>query len=254
MEDFLIFFLIGFIAQLIDGALGMAYGVTTTTFLLNFGMPPVTASAITHVAECVTTGFSAIAHHQLGNVNKTLFLRLLLPGMVGAVLGVMMITHIDGESIKPFIGIYLLIMGLIVLSKAFTVFPPIAVTRHLMPLGFIGAFMDAVGGGGWGPIITSTLLARGHNARITIGSVNACEFFIVFTVSITFFFNQVFIDWQTIIALALGGAIAAPIGAFLCKHIPVKVLLFLVGLLLIGLSSRTIWISLSHHWITFHFN
>jgi uncharacterized membrane protein YfcA len=245
MEDFLLYFAIGFIAQLIDGALGMAYGLTTTTFLLNLGLPPASVSATTHAAECITSGFSAIAHHQLGNVNKSLFFGLLLPGMIGAVLGVFMITSIDGDLIRPFIGIYLFIMGTIVLSKAFTVFPPVAVTRHLTPLGFIGAFMDAVGGGGWGPIVTSTLLARGHDARITIGSVNACEFFIVMTVSVAFFLNHVFIDWQTIVALALGGSIATPLGAFLCKHIPVKVLLFLVGLLLIGLSSRTIWVSFS---------
>jgi uncharacterized membrane protein YfcA len=245
MDDFLIFFVIGFIAQVIDGALGMAYGLTTTTFLLNFGIPPMSASAITHAAECFTTGFSAIAHHRLGNVNRVLFFRLLIPGIIGAILGVFMITHIDADIIKPFIGIYLLIMGIIVISKAFTVFPPMRVTHHLIPLGFIGAFMDAVGGGGWGPIITSTLLARGHNVRFTVGSVNACEFFIAVTVSIAFFFNNVFVGWQTVAALAVGGAVAAPLGALLCKHIPLKVLLFIVGMLIIIMSSRTLWLSLN---------
>ena len=247
MEDLLIFFIIGFIAQLIDGALGMAYGLTTTTFLLNFGVPPITASAITHAAECITTGFSAISHHWLGNVNRTLFFRLLVPGMIGAVVGVLMITHIKAEIIKPFIGIYLLIMGIIVLSKAFTVFPPVIVRHHLIPLGFMGAFMDAVGGGGWGAIITSTLLVRGNDVRMTIGSVNACEFFITVTVSVTFFLSNVFISWQTVAALAAGGTVAAPLGAWLCRHVPVKVMLFIVGLLIIGLSSRTIWLSLTQN-------
>ncbi|MBA3815371.1 MAG: sulfite exporter TauE/SafE family protein [Parachlamydiaceae bacterium] len=247
MEDFLIFFTIGFIAQIIDGALGMAYGLTTTTFLLNFGVPPISATAITHAAECITTGFSAIAHHRLGNVNKTFFFRLLFPGVIGAILGVLLITNIDADIIKPFMAIYLLVMGIVIISKAFTVFPPVTVTHHLAPLGFIGGFMDAVGGGGWGPIITSTLLARGQNARMTIGSVNASEFFISVTVTIAFFFSHTFIGWPIVAALAAGGAVAAPIGAWLCKHIPVKVLLFVVGLLIIGLSTRMLWLSLHPH-------
>ncbi|MFA6916784.1 MAG: sulfite exporter TauE/SafE family protein [Parachlamydiales bacterium] len=244
MDDFWIFLVIGFLAQVIDGALGMAYGVTTTSFLLSFGFPPVTASAITHAAECITTGFSALAHHQLGNVDKSLFFKLLVPGIIGAILGAFMLTYIDGSVIKPIIAVYLLVMGFIIISKAFTVFPPVAVTHHLIPLGFGGAFMDAIGGGGWGPIITSTLLARGLDARTTIGSVNACEVFIATTVSITFFLSNVIIGWQVIAALALGGAIASPFGALLCKYIPVKVLLLTVGFLIIGLSSRTLWLSL----------
>lgn len=244
MEEFLIFLLVGFFAQLIDGALGMAYGLATTTFLLNFGVPPMTASAVTHAAECVTTGCSAFAHHRLGNIDRSLFFRLLVPGVVGAITGVFVLTHIDGDVLKPFIAIYLLIMGFIVISKAFTTFPPKGVAKHLIPLGFGGAFMDAVGGGGWGPIVTSTLLARGHNPRLTIGSVNACEVFIATTVSITFFLSNVMVGWQIVAALAIGGAFAAPLGALLCKHVPVKVLLFLVGLLIIGLSFRTLWLSL----------
>lgn len=244
MEELLIFFAVGFVAQLIDGALGMAYGLTTTTFLLNFGFPPLTASAITHASECVTTGFSAFAHHQLGNVDRTLFTRLLIPALFGALVGVFVLTHVDGTLIKPIIAVYLFIMGCIVISKSFTVFPPQSVTHHLIPLGFFGALMDAIGGGGWGPIVTSTLLARGNDPRTTIGSVNACEVFIATTVTIAFFLSNVMIGWQIFAALALGGAIAAPFGALLCKHVPVKVLLFTVGLLIIGLSSRTLWISL----------
>jgi uncharacterized membrane protein YfcA len=114
-----------------------------------------------------------------------------------------------------------------------------------MPLGFVGAFLDAVGGGGWGPIVTSTLLARGHHAPTTIGSVNASEFFISTTISVAFFLNNVIVGWQAVSALAIGGAVAAPIGAFLCKHIPVRVLLLSVGVLIIGLSLRTLWISLN---------
>lgn len=243
MEEILIFLAIGFFAQVIDGALGMAYGLVSTTFLLSFGVPPVNASAITHASECVTTGFSAFAHHKLGNVDRTIFFRLLVPGMLGAICGVLVLTQVDSDIIKPIMAFYLLVMGIIVISKALTVFPPQSVTSHLIPLGFAGAFMDAVGGGGWGSIVTSTLLARGHHVRTTIGSVNACEVFITATTSITFFFSNVVIGWKIVLALAIGGAIAAPFGALLCKHIPVKIMLFLVGFLIIGLSLRTLWLS-----------
>lgn len=244
MEDFIIFFIVGMVAQLIDGALGMAYGLTTTTFLLNFGYPPVIASSVTHAAECITTGFSGLAHHRLGNVNRYIFLRLLIPGMIGAVIGVVFLTNVDGNAIKPYIATYLFILGCIILTKAFTVFPPQKTSQHLIPLGFFGALMDAIGGGGWGPIVTSTLLASGHDTRTTIGSVNATEFFIATTVSIAFFLSNVLIGWQTVVALALGGAIGAPFGALLCKYMPLKPLMIIVGLLIIVLSLRTLFINL----------
>lgn len=229
---------------MVDGALGMAYGITSTTLLLSLGLPPVLASATTHAAECITTGFSALAHHQFGNVNRELFRRLLVPGMIGAAIGASTLIHVDGDRIKPFIAIYLFILGLIIITKVFREFPPAVVTHHLIPLGFFGAFMDAVGGGGWGPIVTSTLLVRGHDVRTTIGSVNACEFFIAVTASFTFFLSGVQIGWQVVVALALGGALAAPVGAYVCKYVPVKFLLFLVGMLIIILSSRILWTSI----------
>jgi uncharacterized membrane protein YfcA len=243
MEEFLIFVLIGFIAQVIDGALGMAYGITTTTFLLNLGLPPVNASAVTHASETITTFFSALSHHRLGNVDPKFFFGLLLPGILGALVGVFVLTHVDGNLLRPYIAVYLLVMGFVVFCKAFTAFPPPSVVRHLTPLGFFGALLDAIGGGGWGAIVTSTLLARGHDARTTIGSVNATEAFITMTIFIGFFLSNVIIGWQIVLALALGGLVAAPLGAWLCKHIPARVLLFLVGLLIIALSSRTLWTS-----------
>lgn len=244
MEDYIIYFAIGFLAQVIDGALGMAYGLTATSLLLSFGVPAVNASAITHMAECVTTFFSAIAHHRFGNVDKRLFFSLLLPGLIGSILGVLVLTNVDNQIIKPIVGVYLLVMGVTVLIKAFVVFPPKDMGHHLITLGFGGGFMDAVGGGGWGPIVTSTLLAKGQDPRMTIGSVNAVEFFVAVTASLAFFFNEVVVGWKVIAALALGGAIAAPFGAFLCRHIPVKVLLLLTGTLIILLSTRVLWIAL----------
>lgn len=244
MEDFAIYFAIGFLAQVIDGALGMAYGLTATSLLLSFGVPPVNASAITHAAECVTTAFSAISHHRFGNIDKRLFFSLLVPGLIGSILGVLVLTRVDNNIIKPIIGIYLLFMGVTVLIKAFVVFPPRKLGRHLISLGLGGGFMDAVGGGGWGSIVTSTLLARGQCPRMTIGSVNAVEFFVAMTASIVFFYNQVIVGWEIIAGLALGGAIAAPFGAYLCKHIPVKALLMIAGTLIIALSLRVLWITL----------
>lgn len=245
MEDFFIFALVGFLAQLVDASLGMAYGLTSTTLLLSLGFSPVIASATTHAAECVTTGFSALAHHQFGNISYLLFRRLLIPGMVGAMLGSYILVQIDGETIKPFIALYLLILGLVIITKVFREFPPRQITRHLIPLSFCGAFIDTIGGGGWGSIVTSTLVMLGNDVRTTIGSVSACEFFITMTATATFFLSDVEINWKMVAALATGGALASPLGAWLCKHLPVKWLLLIIGTLIICLSMRILWISLT---------
>lgn len=245
MSDFLSFVIIGFLAQLVDGALGMAYGVITTTLLLSIGFPPAIASATTHAAECITTGFSAIAHHQFGNIDRRLFFSLLIPGVIGALIAVFLLTHLEPNTVKPFIAVYLMILGFIILGKAFREIPPRRVTQYLFPLGFFGALLDVIGGGGWGAIVTSTLLAQGNHARTTIGSVNACEFFIALTASAAFLISGTFIGWKVVLGLALGGAIASPLAAWLCKHASVKYLLLVVGVLVILLASRTLWVSLA---------
>lgn len=242
MDYFLYYFLIGFLAQLVDGALGMAYGVISTTLLLSLGFSPLTASTTTHVAEFFTTGFSAISHHQFGNINKKLFFQLLLPGMIGAVIGALLLVKMEGNLVKIFMAGYLMLMGIVIIIKFFMEFPPITITHHLASLGFFGGLMDAVGGGGWGPIVTSTLLARGSDARTAIGSVNACEFFVVMATVFTFFLSGSYVGWGVVAGLALGGALAAPLGAYLCKHVSHKILLLIVGLLIISLSIRTLWI------------
>ncbi len=170
---------VGLAAQTVDGALGMAYGITSTTFLLSTGVPPAAASASVHVAEIFTTAFSGAAHWRLGNVNPALFKRLLIPGIVGAVTGAYLLTSIDGATIKPYVSAYLFVMGLYILFKAFRTIrlrsePPNAV----IPLALTGGFVDAVGGGGWGPVVTTSLVGGGQDPRTTIGSVNAAEFFI----------------------------------------------------------------------------
>lgn len=235
--------LIGFIAQVIDGALGMAYGVSASSLLLGVGVPPAVVSSTVHAAECFTTGASAISHRAFGNVNKALFLGLLIPGVAGAFIGAYLLTMIDGDLIKPYIAGYLMIMGVILIVKAFRAFPSREVTTHLKPLAFFGAFVDAVGGGGWGPIVGSTLMARGSPFRETVGTVNTVEFFVTLSASLGFLIGIGLSHWNVILGLAAGGVVAAPIGAWVCKHVPHRPFLVVVGLVVIGLSLRTLILS-----------
>ncbi len=230
----------GFAAQVIDGTLGMAYGVTASSLLLSFGVPPAVASATVHAAECFTTGASAAAHHAFGNVNRSLFRRLLLPGVLGAAAGAYILSSFPGHALRPYVSGYLLVMGCVIVLKAFREFPPRVVTTHLAPLGFGGALLDAMGGGGWGPIVASTLIARGNDVRLTIGSVNAVEFFVTLAASAVFIVMLGLGNWPIIVGLALGGLVAAPIGAWACTRIPHKPFGVLVGLLVIALSLRAL--------------
>jgi uncharacterized membrane protein YfcA len=230
----------GFLAQVIDGALGMAYGVTASSLLLSVGVPPATASATVHAAECFTSGASAISHHAFRNINRDLFRKLLIPGVLGAIVGAYILSSFPGQMLRPFVSLYLAIMGSIIIVKAFRVFPPRAVTTHLAPLGFVGALVDSLGGGGWGPIVASTLLVRGTGVRETVGSVNAVEFFVTTAASVTFFLTLGLSNWQMIAALAIGGLPAAPIGAWACKRVRAKPMMIIVGVLVVILSLRTL--------------
>src|SRR3990172_3168054 len=186
----LLYVLVGFVAQMIDGALGMAYGVSSNTFLLSLGIPPAAASASVHMAEVVTTGISGISHWRLGNVDWKLVRRLLVPGVIGGVVGAYVLTSIDGNIIKPYIAAYLLVMGGVIIYKAITMTAHHDLDEYHGPrvslLGLAGGFFDAVGGGGWGPVVTSTLVAHGKHPRRTIGSVNFTEFFVTFSESVLF--------------------------------------------------------------------
>lgn len=232
---------VGLLAQIVDGALGMAYGITSTSFLLSTGVPPAAASASVHIAEVFTTGFSGFSHYKLGNVNKALFKRLLIPGVLGAVLGAYVVTSFDGKAMRPWISGYLLLMGLYILLKAFRTIriqtePP----TYVAPLALVGGFVDAVGGGGWGPVVTTSLLGSGQDPRSTIGSVNAAEFFLAIAGGVSFAVMGGFTVWTTIAGLIFGGLFAAPFAAVLIKHAPTKVLLVIVGLLITGLSAYNI--------------
>ena len=233
---------VGFFAQAIDGALGMAYGVTATTFLLSTGASPAAASASVHIAEIFTTGFSGVSHLRYGNVNKQLFLRLLVPGMLGAVLGAVFITQIDGTLLKPYVSAYLLLMGLYILTKAFRRWRARnGEPRHVGKLAAFGGFVDAAGGGGWGPVVTSTLVGSGRDPRTTIGSVNFAEFFITVATAASFSLLVGPSTWVLVAGLVIGGLFAAPFAALLCKRLRARTLLILVGILITALSAYNLY-------------
>lgn len=229
-ETLLIFILVGFLAQLVDGALGMAFGVISSTILLSLGVPPAAASASVHLVESFTTGASGLSHLYHRNIDWGLFRRLALPGIAGGVTGAYVLSNVDGNVVKPFILAYLTIIGLVLIYRGFRSPPAPKNPAIVAPLGLVGGFLDAAGGGGWGPVVTSNLLIQGSSPRTTIGTVNATEFFLTVTVSITFFSSLGFDAFsQAAVGLLIGGVAAAPFGAIVTKRIPAKPLLIMVG-------------------------
>lgn len=242
-SSILLFALVGFLAQMIDGCMGMAYGVSSNSVLLTIGVPPKLASASVHAAEVVITAISGLSHFRVGNVDRQLVFRLILPGMVGGAVGAYLLTRVDGDLIKPYIALYLLIMGLVILVRAFNRVSEAQVKKGLIPpLALVGGSLDAIGGGGWGPVVTTTLVAAGKTPRFAIGSVNLSEFFVTFAESVTFLLTlgNLVDYWRIILGLLIGGAIAAPLGALVCKRLPRKTMMILVGVLIIFLQVRTL--------------
>ncbi|MDZ7894432.1 MAG: sulfite exporter TauE/SafE family protein [Sphingobium sp.] len=238
LQALLPFIAVGFGAQIIDGALGMAYGVISSTLLLTLGVPPAAASAGVHAAETCTTGVSALSHIWHRNVDWKLFSRLIVPGVIGGVLGAYVLSNIDGSIIKPFIQVYLIAIGVYLVWRGFHFPPQQRDPRIVAPLGLLGGFLDASGGGGWGPIVTSNLLIQGSSPRHTIGTVNTVEFFLTLSISLTFLLNLGFTVLTIATAgLLIGGVIAAPFGAMLARHVAPKVLLVSVGFILTATSA-----------------
>lgn len=216
--------LIGAVAQCVDGALGMAYGVTATTLLLSNGVSPALATASVHISEIFTTGASGLSHWKMGNVNSKLFRSLVIPGVTGGVLGVFVITSVDANVIRPIIASYLLMMGFYIFVKAFKkiTFNNIVKRKKVMPLALVGGFVDSVGGGGWGPVVTTTLLGSGHEPRRTIGTVNASEFFITVATGFSFILLIGINHWEIVAGLIISGMIVAPFAAKILSKIPVR--------------------------------
>ena len=243
--ELLLYILAGFLAQMVDGALGMAYGVSASSLLLTFGVPPAPASASVHVAKVFAGGASGLSHWRAGNVLVPFAKKLIIPGVIGACIGAFILTEVPPEVIRPIVAAYLLFMGLIIVAKSLRRTVRVGSDRHLTILGAAGGFCDALGGGGWGPIVTGTLLARGNEPRTTIGSVNFAEFFVALA-STAMFLSTIGLQlWRPAAGLAIGGLLAAPIAARLTGRIPAKPLMFAVGLVIIALSVRTIVLTLS---------
>ena len=240
MQEFLIFLLVGFLAQSVDGALGMAYGVISSTVLLAFGVPPATASASVHAAEVFTTAASAGSHAVNKNVNWKLFLPLALGGVVGGILGAFVLTSIDGDLLKPWITLYLSVMGFVIIWRATKEARERAFPVKLSgPLGLVGGFFDAIGGGGWGPTVTSTMVGAGQDPRTSIGTANTAEFFVTSAISATFLAALLTGHWHqteglathatSVLGLIVGGLLAAPMAGVIARIAPRQVLTYGVG-------------------------
>lgn len=235
--EFLAFVGVGLLAQLVDGSLGMAYGLVSASVLLSLGLPPVAASTSVHTAELATSAVSGASHAWFGNVDRRLLLQLAIPGVCGGILGALFLANVPGQTIAPYINGYLVVLGLLVLARASG--HPLfrGQMRHPSPLGFFAGLLDAIGGGGWGSIATSTLIARGGTARIMIGTANAAEFMVTVAVSTTLIMHTGVQYWTVVLGLLVGGVIAAPFAAWLVKHLPERIILVAVGLMIVVLGS-----------------
>ncbi|MGK9164644.1 sulfite exporter TauE/SafE family protein [Inquilinus limosus] len=248
METFALFLFVGFVAQVIDGAMGMAYGVISSSVLMAFGIPPATASASIHAAEVFTAAATATSHMAHKNVNWRLFVPLAASGVVGAILGVTVLTGIPGEVVKPFVAAYLAIVGLYILMRAIREIRP----RHLrpawaVPIGTAGGFLDALGGGGWGPIVSSTMVGAGVEPRKAIGTVGASEFIVTCTISAAFAVALLSGRWEeagdlrqravSVAGLIAGGLVAAPFAGLIVKRVPAKPMTWAVGIVILALAA-----------------
>ena len=238
------FIAIGMAAQMIDGALGMAFGVITQTLLVSaLGVPPATASASVHLVELFTTGASGVSHIWHRNVDWGLFRRLVPFGVLGGVAGAYVLSNIDASAARPFVMLYLTGIGFYLLWRAIRLpKPSFADPRYTRPLAAAGGFLDAAGGGGWGPVVTSNLLIQGGDPRKIIGTVNSAEFLLTLSISIAFIATLGFAAFTLItVGLIIGGVIAAPFGAILASRVQPRVLLLAVAVVLIATSSYSIY-------------
>ncbi|WP_394730539.1 sulfite exporter TauE/SafE family protein [Altererythrobacter sp. GH1-8] len=246
LAELLPYIAIGFAAQLVDGALGMAFGVLSNTLMVGLlGVPPALASQRVHVVECFTTAVSGISHLIAGNIEKSLFFRLLIPGVIGGLAGTFVLTSIDGDIMKPLVLGYLACIGIWLLVRGILYPPKLRPAKVIFPLGLVGGFLDAAGGGGWGPVVTSNLLIQGAEPRKVIGTVNAVEFFLTVTISAAFIVQLGVADLAgATLGFLIGGVMAAPIGAIAARHFSPKLMLVMVGITLTATSAYGIYSAL----------
>ncbi len=238
----------GFVAESIDGALGMAYGLISSTVMLAFGYPPAVVSASVHMAEIVTSAASGLSHWRFGNVRRSMVKGLLLPGVAGGVGGAYLLVAIPTAYLRPLVALYILVMGLLIVGRAARKAAPRERRSDLPILGLVGGFCDAMGGGGWGQVVTSTLIARGSPPRYTVGSVTFTEFFVAFAESVTFLLTIGVQNWGIIAGFMLGGAIAAPLAAWTASRLPHRPFAVAVGLLVVATSARILSQTLPAAW------
>jgi len=242
---FYYFLAAGFVFAMIDGAIGMSYGVTSTTFSLSMGIPPASASAAVHLSEILSNGIAGWMHFRMGNINKRLFRLLVVAGSIGAVMGAYLLSSLEHYSqyTKPVVSLYTLILGGVILSKAFNIKSKRAGNKikSIRALGFGGGFIDAVGGGGWGSIVLSTLIAGGRNPRTSLGTVKLSRFFIAMLSSLTFITMLHTVYWEAIAGLVIGSAVASPIAARISNKISVKSIMVAVGIIVILVSLKSIF-------------
>lgn len=237
-DEIWVFIVIGFFAQLVDGALGMAFGVLSTSSLLAFGVPPATASAMTHVAEIFTTAASGTSHVLHRNVDWRLVARLAPAGMLGGAIGALFLSTVEADFIRPVVSIYLISIGLFIVFKAFRPLWPREVRDWIVPfVGGGGGLLDAVGGGGWGAVVTGSLVGRGHDPRRVIGSTNLTEFLVTTTISATFILSLGYSDLRSAVGLIVGGVLAAPLGGYVVSRVPTRPVMVAVGLIIIGSTA-----------------
>ena len=241
-QTFFTFVFIGFLAQVVDAAVGMGYGASCTTLLLNFGISPAVATASVHTAEVFTTGASGLAHLKFKNIDKKLFFRIVITGVLGAMIGAYAISEVfDGNWVKPYISLYLIGLGSVFLWKGLrNKIRETETVKGAEGLAFFGGFMDAVGGGGWGPIVTSNIINQGKCPKETIGTVNIAEFFVAFFGTGVFLFFVGIEHWQVVLGLIVGGVVASPLGAYFASHFKRKTLMISAGIAIILLSGYSL--------------
>ncbi len=240
------FILIGFAAQMIDGALGMAFGVISNTLLISIGVAPAAASASVHIIKNFTGSVSALSHVLHRNVDWRLFWRLLIPGVIGGIIGAYLLSSVDASLAKPLVLIYLTAIGLYLLMRALRS-PPIERRPKIVePLGMVGGFLDAVGGGGWGPVVTSNLLVQGVKPRLVVGTVNTSELFLALVISGAFFFSLgLAVFGKEAVGLLIGGVAAAPLGGYVAKRVNARLIMLMVGIVLVITSVFALWTALA---------
>ncbi|MCW3466572.1 sulfite exporter TauE/SafE family protein [Chitinophaga nivalis] len=236
----------GFVFAMIDGAIGMSYGITSTTFSLSMGIPPASASTAVHISEILSNAIAGWMHFKMGNVNKKLFKILIFPGIAGAVIGAYLLSSLEHYAAytKPLVSLYTLILGTIILLRAIRAQRQKHAgnkIKRIGLLGFGGGFIDAIGGGGWGSIVLSSLIAGRRHPRFSLGTVKATRFFIAMLSSLTFVTVLSYVHWDAVLGLVIGSAIASPIAARVSNKISAKTIMVAVAVIVIVVSMKSIY-------------